>query len=147
MMSGPKEKIDSFFKFYIKMLSKAFLAEGKMTNLSGLEYVCHPIDSLSHLLNVIVYIHRNASVTDKMVSPYTYKWGTGRYFFNPEACLRYHAIKQKVTLSQRQLYSHSRKFDDVSGLYEKVISALTVNQKLRLAQTLHYDYNSSNKQI
>lgn len=216
LLSGPEDVIDSFFKFYIRKLSGCFAADGKVKNLSKMSYKCHKIDSLDHLLNVIVYIHRNASVVDGSESPYTYRWGTGRYYFNPEASARYNVAKQKVTLAQRQLFSHSRKFDKVEGLFEvdncispmcfcKIaegerlfagagrylfmlaknvessksiskeigerityndyelypvlakaagrlfcsndVSTLSANQKLELARILHYDYNSSNKQI
>lgn len=216
LLSGSLNEINSFFKFYIKKLSGCFVAEGKPKDLSKLSYKCHKIESLDHLLNVIVYIHRNASVVDGNESPYTYKWGTGRYYFNPEARALYNIARKKVTLQQRQLFSHSRKFDKVCGLYEidncisplcfckieegqklfsgagrylfmlaknvessKSISkeigerityndyelypvlmktagkmyetndlvSLSANQKLELAKILHYDYNSSNKQI
>lgn len=216
LLSGSKETIESFFRFYIKILYRCFKAEGKTKDISDLPFKCQPVENLSHLLNVIVYIHRNASVADNKFSPYTYRWGTGRYYFNPEAHARYDANKQKVTLCQRQLFSHSRKFDDVSGLFEidnyisplsfcKIeegeklfsgagqylymltknvesskfisdeigerityndydlypvvvkmarqmsetgeISTLTPSQKVTLAKTLHYDYNSGNKQI
>ena len=118
LLSGPEEEIDSFFKYYIRKLSACFAAEGKAKDLSKVSYKCHRIDSLDHLLNVIVYIHRNACVVDGNESPYTYRWGTGRYYFNPEAQAHYNIAKRKVTRLQRQLFSHSRKFDKVCGLYE-----------------------------
>lgn len=118
LISGSKDRIDTFFKFYIKMLSRNFRAEGKPRELINLSYSCHPVESISHLLNVIAYIHRNASVVDNRISPYTYKWGTGRYYYNPEAIARYNSLRQKLTLNLRQLYSHSRKFDNVTWLYE-----------------------------
>lgn len=216
LLSGSEDEIDSFFEFYVRKLFDCFEADGKAKNLSNLSYKCHRIESLGHLLNVIVYIHRNASVVDDSESPYTYRWGTGRYYFNPEARARYDIARNKVTLIQRQLYSHSRKFDKVYGLYEvdncispmcfcridegerlfaragqylfmlaknvesskfiskeigerityndyelypvlvkaagklygtNDVSTLTPNQKLEMAKILHYEYNSSNKQI
>lgn len=216
LLSGSRDEIDAFFRLYIKTLNKCFSAEGNHKDILDLTYKCHPVESLDYLQNLIVYIHRNASVADRNVSPYTYKWGTGRYYFNPEALERYKNDKQKVTMCQRQQFSHSRKFDNVSGLYEidncispysfcqiaegesmfsgaghylfmlaknvessKTISAeigerikyndyelypillkiaskmfdtndinaLSSNQKMQLAKTLHYDYNSGNKQI
>lgn len=118
LLSGPEDEIDSFFDFYITTLARCYAAEGKSKDLSDLSYKCHRIDSYDHLLNVIVYIHRNGSVVDINESPYTYRWGTGRYYFNPEARARYEIARQKVTAIQRKLFSHSRKFDKVSGLYE-----------------------------
>ena len=117
LISGSRDEIDSFFRLYVKTLSKFFRAENNPKDLSDLSYSCHIVETPVHLQNVIVYIHRNASVVDGKISPYTYKWGTGRYYFNPEARARYDANRKKVTLNQRQLFSHSRKFDDVSGLY------------------------------
>lgn len=118
LLSGSREEIESFFRFYIKMLFRCFKSEGSTKDLLELPFKCHPVDSLDYLMNVIVYIHRNASVADKKVSPYTYRWGTGRYYFNPEALARYNACKQRVYLCQRQQFSHSRKFDNVTGLFE-----------------------------
>lgn len=118
LISGSIDEIESFFRFYVKTLSKCFRIENNPNDLSDFSYTCHTVENPVHLQNVIVYIHRNASVADRKVSPYTYKWGTGRYYFNPEARARYEASRKKVTLSQRQHFSHSRKFDGISGLYE-----------------------------
>ena len=106
LLHGSSDTIETFFRFYIKVLSKSFKAEGKVDDITDLSYKCYETVDRSHLLNSIVYIHRNASVVDNKLSPYTYKWGTGRYYFNPEARARYNSVKQKVTMNQRQLFSH-----------------------------------------
>lgn len=40
------------------------------------------IDSLQSLRNTIVYVNRNGFVTDRNYTPFTYPWGTGKYYFN-----------------------------------------------------------------
>lgn len=118
LVGGPKDIIDAFFKMFVKSLSKYFRAEGKPNLVSDLNANCHLIEDCEHLLNVIVYIHRNPCVIDWNSSPYTYRWGSGRYYFNPEAVQRYNTCKRRITLCQRQQYSHSRKFDGVVSLFE-----------------------------
>ena len=215
-ISGSKDRIDDFFKMFLKYLARYFRNEGATNDLSDISVSYHVIRDLDHLLNVIVYIHRNASVANRQVSPYTYKWGSGRYYFNPEAKDRYLDNRKSLTMKLRQCFSHSRKFDNVFGLYEmdnyisplcfckvdkgesffsspnqylymlcknvegtrsiaeeigeqitysdtdlyqvvrklasKYFNAedatvLSSSQKMRIARTLHYDYNSGNKQV
>lgn len=216
LMSGSLERIREFWKFYVKTLSRYYRAEGRSETFSDLTINLHPIRDNDYMQNVVAYIHRNPSVADRNISPCNYRWSTGRYFFNSEAQIRYSKCKKKVTLKQRQLYSRSRKFDDVASFFEtdnyispmcfcKIaegekcfssanqylylltkniestkeiasligerityadyelypvikkmssnlfliddLSSLTPNQKVRIAKSLHYDYNSSNKQI
>lgn len=216
LVGGSRDIVDAFFKLFVKTLSKYYRAEGKAEPVADLKANFHLVSDREYLLNVIVYIHRNPCVIDRSSSPYTYRWGSGRYYFNPEAVQRYNACRRPVTLCQRQQYSHSRKFDGVVSLFEmdnhisplsfclisecedmfgsasrylfmltrniestKSIAAeigeqvsysdyelysivrklsstecgtddlncLSPSQKLSLAKKLHYEYNSSNKQI
>lgn len=216
LLGGSKDSIDQFFNFFVKTLTRYLRAEDKTGYVSDLKANFHPVEDREHLLNVIVYIHRNPSVIDRNLSPYSYRWGSGRYYFNPEAVQRYMKCRKPVTQSQRQQYSHSRRFDDITSLFEtddyisplsfccisdgeevftsssqylflltrnvessKSIAAeigerisyndyelfsvvrklsavefgtddpktLTAGQKMILANKLHYDYNSGNKQI
>ena len=40
-----------------------------------------PINSLQSLRNTIVYVNRNGYVTDRRYTPFSYPWGTGRYYY------------------------------------------------------------------
>ena len=118
LVGGPKDVVDAFFKLFVKTLSKYLRAEGKADLVYDLKANFHLVADPEHLLNVIVYIHRNPCVIDRSSSPYTYRWGSGRYYFNPEAVQRYTTCRRHITLCQRQQYSHSRKFDGVVSLFE-----------------------------
>lgn len=112
LMSGDIDVLKRFIRFYIKQLEHYFRSEGYAVDLSDLRPTEHPIEDAEHLRNVIVYIHRNGSAVSSDCTPFSYQWGTGRYYFNPEAEARYRSCRQSASMRQRQLFSHSRKFDN-----------------------------------
>lgn len=118
LMLGNIGRIEDFISFYFKTMKRYFRAEGKNDSISELSASFHKVDNNDHLLNVVAYIHRNANVIDRNFTPYTYRWSSGRYYFNPEARERYLACRKRLTLGQRQQFTRSRKFDGVVNLYE-----------------------------
>lgn len=118
LFSGAIEEIKTFLVLYFKRLSHCFTAESIISDIEDLEIKHFRINTPDYCLNVISYINRNASVADPSFSPINYEWGTGRFFFNPEAVKRYLSCRRPLTKTQIRQISHSRKFDDIRGLYE-----------------------------
>lgn len=73
---GREEMIRDFFAFILKRLQRLFPQIGKI----GLDI--RPVNDLSSLRNRIVYTHRNGYVVNPDCTPFSYRWGTGRYYFN-----------------------------------------------------------------
>lgn len=86
LVGGPKDIVDAFFKLYVKSLSKYFRAERKADLISDLKAGFHLVADCEHLLNVIVYIHRNPCVIDRSSSPYSYRWEVADTTSIPRPC-------------------------------------------------------------
>lgn len=71
-----KEMIHEFFASVKKRLQRFF------PQIKPIELDIRSIDSLNSLRNRIAYTHRNGYVADPDCTPFSYKWGTGRYYFN-----------------------------------------------------------------
>lgn len=51
-------------------------------HIKKLELDIRPIDDLNSVRNHIAYTHRNGYVANPDCTPFSYRWGTGRYYFN-----------------------------------------------------------------
>lgn len=76
VVSGERDVILAFFAFIRKRLSRTIKEAGQ------LKATLKSIDSLVSLRNNIVYTNRNGYVADPSHTPFSYPWGTGRYYFN-----------------------------------------------------------------
>lgn len=77
VLSAPsEEQIEPFFAFIQKRISYSIPAV-KSVDLSR-----KSIDNLQSLRNNIVYTNRNGYVADPGHTPFSYPWGTGRYYFS-----------------------------------------------------------------
>jgi len=118
LVCGTEDGARLFFNQFIKNLDHYFKAEGIMAEMTDMAPKYFLVDTQEYLRNVITYINRNASFASQSVTPYSYEWGTGRFFFSPEASKRYLACRKPLTQKQRRMFTHSRKFDETEGLYE-----------------------------
>lgn len=50
-------------------------------NAKALRMSAKAINNLQSLRNVIVYVNRNGYVADRRYTPFSYPWGTGRYYY------------------------------------------------------------------
>ncbi len=75
VISADKEQILNFWNLIRKRMIKPFpLIKNVTPSLK-------PIDNLQSLRNNIVYTNRNGYVADPLHTPFSYPWGTGRYYF------------------------------------------------------------------
>ena len=75
VLSAGRDDIIDFWSHLSKRLSRFYPAL-KSTTLS-----IKQIDSLNSLRNNIIYTNRNGYVSDCSYTPFSYPWGTGRYYF------------------------------------------------------------------
>lgn len=77
IVSSPdKQDIITFYEFIRKRISRS-IPGIKSTTLS-----LKAITDLQALRNTIVYVHRNGFVPNPDYTPFSYPWGTGRYYFS-----------------------------------------------------------------
>ena len=75
VVSSEEKAILEFWEFIRKRLTRAFPLK------NGLRITLKPIGDLVALRNNIVYTNRNGYVADPAHTPFSYPWGTGRYYF------------------------------------------------------------------
>lgn len=75
------DAIQDFYFLFIKQLSK-LLPDCKNITLN-----IKPIPDLRAIRNTIVYVHRNAYVSNSIFTPYNYPWSSGSFYF----CTRYYS--------------------------------------------------------
>lgn len=107
-LSGSQVRILEFFASYKHYLRNYLRSKGRYPDLNNLNCSLRKINSLEEMRNVIIYINRNGYVAFSTETPYTYPWGTNKYFFNPEARARYLEIGSRLTTREALAVIHSR---------------------------------------
>ena len=92
-----------------KRLFRFYQSTGRVKNLDAFQPSVFPIGDLSFLRNAIAYVNRNGYLVHPEYTPFSYPWGAGRYFFNPDARERFDQYYGDLSTKQkRQLfYSHT----------------------------------------
>lgn len=116
VLYGTEENIMVFWECFRKNLLRALSAVGGVSDLHGFDPHVQVIETLDNLMNAIAYTNRNAFVVSAYDSPFSYPWGTGRYYFNHDALMRYNSEKKPLRLMQRRGIMHTRDFEDVDGV-------------------------------
>ena len=76
VLVGDPESIQAFFAFIRKRLSRT------IDGVKDLELSLKTLENLSAIRNCIVYTNRNGYVANPNHTPFSYPWGSGRYYFN-----------------------------------------------------------------
>ena len=117
IVSGSLERVLCQVSVFKKYLSRSKAIQQRATSLDHFVAKHFGIDSLSYLRNSIVYVNRNGYVVNPNTTPFSYPWGSSRFYFNPEAILRHQEIGKPLTLRERQQITHSRTADMITDLY------------------------------
>lgn len=82
VLSGDEMIIRDFFTILRRRLKRHLSTKGRTTLPDQFQMSLKPINDLKALRNTIVYVNRNGYVINSGHTPFTYPWGTGRYYFN-----------------------------------------------------------------
>lgn len=115
-IEGDEESIMSFFGFVKKYLSRHFKKVGRAINWSGFTAKARELSTIEDIRNVIVYINRNGYVASRHCTPFSYPWGTNRYYFNSDAATLSSLKSRPMTQRERQSSINSRVADHIEGL-------------------------------
>ena len=115
-VSGVEERVRALISMLIKYLGKYLKGNSRPIDLSEWNRAPRLISDLNDMRNVIAYINRNGYLVDSDSTPFSYPWGTNRFFFNPEL-IRFHEVSNEG-LSQKYLREtfHTRLLDGCCGL-------------------------------
>lgn len=81
VIAGEEEAVRNFFSHYHKRMARYFSSQGYGSIPDGFSLCLKAVPDLQSLRNVIAYVHRNGYVADPAVTPMSYPWGTGQFYF------------------------------------------------------------------
>lgn len=96
LSSRSEDCMSAFYSFIRKRISYS-IPEIRRTGIS-----IKSIDSLQSLRNNIVYTNRNGYVAGPGYTPFSYPWGTGRYYFNEIPV--FHQVSEYRTDARRAMF-------------------------------------------
>lgn len=99
LICGQEADVAGFFDFLKKRVFRGLDIWGIVP--SSFSPQMKPVTELSTLRNTIAYIHRNGYVANPNYTPFSYPWGTGKYYFNDIPTVRTYGdltFKEKRTL-------------------------------------------------
>ena len=113
VIGGNEDVILDFFDYFVSRLDKYF--EGKV-DFSEFKLKLFAINDLSYFRNAIVYNNRNGFIVNNHFTPFSYPWGSSRYFFLPMA-RRYSALAGKtIGITRLRTLMHTRNCDALKDL-------------------------------
>jgi len=116
-LSGPEAEAKSFYETLIALLSNWLKSRKRTVSLDTWTPSLRRIETMSDLRNVIAYNNRNGFLVHPEHTPFSYPWGANRYYFNPEAKLRFsqNADKTLMTVRTKRDLVRSHIADGVAG--------------------------------
>lgn len=81
VIAGEEEAVRNFFSHYHKRMARYFSSQGYGSIPDGFSLCLKAVPDLQSLRNVIAYVQRNGYVADPAVTPMSYPWGTGQFYF------------------------------------------------------------------
>ena len=115
ILSGPSEDISRLFSMLKKCLGQYLSGVGQPAALKEWAFKLREIEDLKDVRNAIAYTNRNGFIVNKDSTPFSYPWGANRYFFNPEADLRFGSCTGKIRLRTIRQISHTHGLDAFAG--------------------------------
>lgn len=116
-LRGKERDVRAFFEVYKRHLGKWLATIDRDVDLSGFVCCIRKLETPLEIRNVISYVNRNGFLVNPDETPYSYRWGAGRFLFNPDAKLRYENEAKKTTLAQRRNILHSHAGDRIGNIY------------------------------
>lgn len=113
--AGEKQSIESLLNLLFAVFRKHPDLQGDFASLILSECKIIPVESLENLRNVIAYINRNGFVVNCDTTPFSYPWGANRYYYNPEAKLRYESCRKDTGTYIVRKLTRSRLFENVAA--------------------------------
>lgn len=113
---GREAAVHDLFNTFKKYLARHFEHQHYYVDLSNFLCFLRELRSVAEVRDVISYNNRNGFVVNPDTTPFSYRWGANRFFFNPDAKLRYAKDATKMTIRQRRELTHGRAADALGSV-------------------------------
>lgn len=114
VLSGTPEDIARLFEMLKQYLGQYLKRLGR-SGLGDWKYKIREAGDLKDIRNVIAYTNRNGFIVHQDTTPFSYPWGANRYFFNPEADLRFESCAEAIRQKTIRQVTHAHRFDSFVG--------------------------------
>lgn len=150
--AGRKDLIIGMFEVFKSILIRYCCAKGHIVDWSDFKASVRQVISLEDVRNVVAYDNRNGFVVSPDETPFSYRWGGNKYYFNPDAKKLALEHAKGLTLRQKRDFSHSHRFDDIEGLtiidgYVLPLSFCRIDIGERLFRNASHYFNKVSKSI
>lgn len=127
-LAGDDSEINRFFYLFKKYFGRYLSGIGRSTDLSHWEPDVRLVPDLSYARNVVIYDNRNGFVVIPSVTPFSYPWGAGRFFFNPDAKFRHQESSRTLKCKEIRSLTRSHANDCTAGLtmLDSCVSPLSI---------------------
>ena len=97
--------------------SSIFMKTGRVVDWDRFAAEILPIETLKDLRNEIIYVNRNAFVSNPTYTPYNYPWGGGWVYFSPIASLALLKSVPEMGICKVRELTHYRDVYDLMSLW------------------------------
>lgn len=113
VVGGQAASIHRFFEYFVSRLKKYF---GDAVDLSGFTLKLFLVTDIAYFRNAIAYVNRNGFVVNNDVTPFSYQWGSSRYFFQPVSRQYDEKCSHAIGVAALRSLMHSRTCDHLKDL-------------------------------
>ncbi len=118
ILSGQKEDSVRVFDLFFTRLKQVFAKSGRIIDWSCFKMDILPIEDIQALRNEIIYVNRNAFVSNPAYTPDSYLWGGGCAYFNPWFRFLKTTLLGDLKISAQRSMLHIRDVAPFSDLLE-----------------------------
>lgn len=150
--AGSKDTCLAFFNSFRRRLHLYLKGNGRSPDLDGWDVSFRELASLKDLRTVIVYTNRNGFLVNQDETPFSYRWGANRLFFNPDSFALHSGSREKLTVTQIRKTMHSGAMDRMAGLpiVDGCVSPLSfcdVRTAMALFRDAHHYFHMASRDL
>lgn len=150
--AGSRDRLLELFEMIKMMLKRFFDGKGYVIDWTAFNAFTRLLGSLEDVRNVIAYNNRNGFIVSPYETPFTYRWGANRFYFNPDAKQLALEHSKEITHRQKRDFSHSHRFDEIEGLricdgYVLPLSFCRIDIGERLFRNASHYFNKVSKSV
>ena len=151
-VAGARERCLALFDLFKKRLQSYLKRSGSPADLKDWDCSIKEITDLKYLRTVIVYTNRNGFVVNHDDTPFSYRWGANRFFFNPDSVAIHTMSREKLTVRQVRGVMHSADFDWAAGLpltdgYVSPLAFCDIRSAMALFRDAHHYFHMVSRDV